>query len=220
MARNHLHILLLLAAFTPACVLTGMLGLCVRTGHEGITPIWPPAGIVLCAFLRFSPRMWPLIVIGIFKLGWQYGIPLLSIIIAAFGNTCEALLGWYLCRCFNIEFGKRLQDTWRFQFLPVLLARLAGASIGSVGMVPGGTADWPSVHIMCLKTPSCSGHQSAWARAEPHPGLADRLLQGTLGRGQRHRTLYPGQCHDGRDDREQLHSGNHSHRPGRAGPVS
>ena len=150
LAGEHLRYSSLLAIFTLAYMFTGMVGLFIQTGHDGITPIWPPSGIALYAFLRFGPRMWPLIVISIFMLGWHHNIPLLSIMFAAFGNTCEALLGWKLCRHFGIEFGKRLRDTWLFLLLPVLMAPLAGASIGSLGMVLGGAADWQALPFMWL----------------------------------------------------------------------
>ena len=149
-ASEHLRYVSLLAVFTLAYVLTGMVGLFIQTGHEGITPIWPPSGIALYAFLRFGPRMWPLVVISIAILGWQHNIPLLSMIFAATGNTCEALLGLQLSRRFGIEFGKRLRDTWLFLLLPVLVAPLAGASIGSLGMVLGAAADWQALPFMWL----------------------------------------------------------------------
>ena len=147
---EHLRFVSLLAIFTIAYVLTGMVGLFIQTGHDGITPIWPPSGIALYALLRFGPRMWPLVFISIVILGWHYSIPPLSVMLAAIANTCEVLLGWQLCRNFGIEFGKRLRDTWLFLLLPVLLAPLAGASIGSLGMILGGAADWQALPVMWL----------------------------------------------------------------------
>ncbi len=148
--REHLGYTSVLGIFTFAYLLGGMVGLFIQTGHEGITPIWPPSGIALYAFIRLGPRMWPHIVISILILGWLYNIPPLSIAVAAFGNICEALLGWYLYTRFGIEFGKSLRDTWYFLLLPVLVAPLAGASIGSLGMVLGGTAQWQAMPYMWL----------------------------------------------------------------------
>ena len=54
-----------LAFFTLAYLLTGIIGLLIQTGHEGITPIWPPSGIALFAFCRYGPRMWPVVAIGV-----------------------------------------------------------------------------------------------------------------------------------------------------------
>jgi signal transduction histidine kinase len=148
--REYLRYSSLLCVFALAYVLTGMVGLFIQTGHDGITPIWPPAGIALYAFIRLGPRMWPLIAISILILGWLYNIPPLSVAVAAFGNICEALLGWYLYTRFRIEFGKSLRDTWYFLLLPVLVAPLAGASIGSLGMVLGGAAQWQAIPFIWL----------------------------------------------------------------------
>ena len=88
--REYLRYSSLLCVFALAYVLTGMVGLFIQTGHDGITPIWPPAGIALYAFIRLGPRMWPLIAISILILGWLYNIPPPSVAVAAFGNICEA----------------------------------------------------------------------------------------------------------------------------------
>jgi signal transduction histidine kinase/CheY-like chemotaxis protein len=138
----------LLIAFIAAYVLTGMVGLFIQSGHDGITPIWPPSGIALYAFIRHGPRMWPLVPISIAILGLMYNIPVLAFLVAALGNTCEALLGWYLYKRHDIELGNRLTDTWRFLALPVLLAPLAGATFGSLGMVAGGAGDWQALPFM------------------------------------------------------------------------
>ena len=64
-----------LAIFTLAYLLTGIIGLLIQTGHEGITPIWPPSGIALFAFCRYGPRMWPVVAIGVALLAWYVGLP-------------------------------------------------------------------------------------------------------------------------------------------------
>jgi signal transduction histidine kinase/CheY-like chemotaxis protein len=147
---EHFRYVSLLSVFTLAYVLTGMVGLTIQTGHDGITPIWPPSGIALYAFIRFGPRMWPIIVVSVFILGWLYNIPPPAVAVAAFGNTCEALLGWYLSKRARIEFGKSLKDAWNFLLLPVLVAPVAGASIGTLGMVLGDAAEWQATPFMWL----------------------------------------------------------------------
>lgn len=147
---EHFRYVSLLSVFTLAYVLTGMVGLTIQTGHDGITPIWPPSGIALYAFIRFGSRMWPVIVVSVFILGWLYNIPQPAVAVAAIGNTSEALLGWYLCKRARIEFGKSLKDTWNFLLFPVLVAPVAGASIGTLGMVLGGAAEWQATPFMWL----------------------------------------------------------------------
>ena len=137
-----------LAIFTLAYLLTGIIGLLIQTGHEGITPIWPPSGIALFAFCRYGPRMWPVVAIGVALLAWYVGLPPVSAAIATAGNITEAWLGYFLIRRFDIEIGQRLQDTVRFLLFPVLLAPVSAATIGTTGMIMGGTAGWGEMPMM------------------------------------------------------------------------
>jgi signal transduction histidine kinase len=137
-----------LALFTTAYVVTGMIGLFIQTGHEGITPIWPPSGIALFAFCRYGTRMWPVVALGIAFLAWHQGIPVLSAAIAGTGNIAEAWLGWYLIRHFHIHIGERFRDAWTFLLLPALLAPLSAATIGSLGMAVGGATAWEDLQLI------------------------------------------------------------------------
>jgi signal transduction histidine kinase/CheY-like chemotaxis protein len=137
-----------LTVFTIAYVATGMVGLFIQTGLNGITPIWPPSGIALFAFCRYGPRMWPVVGLGIAFLAWHQGIPPSSAAIASAGNISEAWLGSYLIRNFRINIGQRFRDAWLFLLLPALLAPLSAATIGTLGLVLGGVAPWGSVDLI------------------------------------------------------------------------
>ena len=137
-----------LAFFTLAYLATAMASVFIQSGHEGITPIWPPAGIALFAFYRYGLRMWPVVVLGVGILDWQIGVPPLSATMAILGNISEAWLGCLLIRRFDIRIGQRFQDVMKFLFLPTLLAPLSAATIGSTGMILGGIGSWGDMHIM------------------------------------------------------------------------
>ena len=137
-----------LGGFTIAYVITGLIGLLIQTGHEGITPIWPPSGVALFAFYRYGTRMWPVIGLGIAFLAWYHGIPPLSAAIAGAGNITEAWLGCHMIRHFHIRIGQRFRDAWAFFLLPALLAPVSAATLGSIGMVLGGATAWADLHLI------------------------------------------------------------------------
>lgn len=137
-----------LAFFTLAYVGTAFIGLQIQGTHDGITPIWPPSGIALFALHRYGLRMWPLVAISIGYLGWQVGLPPVTVIIAAIGNIGEAVLGCLLIRRFDIQVGQRFQDVVKFLFLPTLLSPLVAASAGTLGMILGGVGNWGEFPVM------------------------------------------------------------------------
>jgi signal transduction histidine kinase len=139
-----------LAFFTVAYVGTALISLQIQGIHDGITPIWPPSGIALFAFYRYGLRMWPVVAVGIAMLGWHVGIPPLTAVIAALGNIGEATLGCMLIRRFDIHVGQLFQDVVKFLFLPVLLAPVLGATVGTFGMILGGAGSWEQLPLMWL----------------------------------------------------------------------
>ena len=137
-----------LVFFTLAYVAAAKVGLLIQSGHDGITPIWPPAGIALFAFYRYGARMWPVVAVGVAVVTWQIGVPALSAAAIIVGNISEAWLGCHLMRRFDIRIGQRFQNTVKFLLLPVLLAPLSAATLGTLGMILGGNGGWEHMHIM------------------------------------------------------------------------
>ncbi|MDH5573302.1 MAG: MASE1 domain-containing protein, partial [Gammaproteobacteria bacterium] len=82
---------------------SGELGLLIDTGFPGVTPLWPPSGIMLLVFLLMGVRYWPAVFIGIGLLAHHNEIPFNVALIAASGNTLEALLAWYLLKKVNFK---------------------------------------------------------------------------------------------------------------------
>ena len=60
-----------LVFFTLAYLAAAKVSLLIQGDHDGITPIWPPAGIALFAFYLYGPRMWSVVAPGIALLDWQ-----------------------------------------------------------------------------------------------------------------------------------------------------
>ena len=137
-----------LVFFTLAYLAAAKVSLLIQSGHDGITPIWPPAGIAVFAFYRYGLRMWPMVAIGLVLLNWQTGIPLLSTAFIIVGNISEAWLGCLLMHRFDISIGQRFQDAVKFMLLPVLLAPLVAATLGTLGLILGGIGSWEQLHIM------------------------------------------------------------------------
>jgi integral membrane sensor domain MASE1 len=137
-----------LAFFTLVYLAAAKISLLIQGDHDGITPIWPPAGIALFVFHRYGLRMWPVVALGVGLLDWQIGVPSLSAAMITVGNISEAWLGCFLLRRFDIRIGQRFQDAVKFLLLPTLLAPLSAATIGTLGLILGGVGSWEDIPVM------------------------------------------------------------------------
>ena len=137
-----------LVFFTLVYLAAAKISLLIQGDHDGISPIWPPAGIALFVFHRYGLRMWPVVALGIGLLDWQIGVPLFSAAVIAVGNISEAWVGCLLLRRFDIRIGQRFQDAVKFLLLPTLLAPLSAATVGSLGLILGGIGSWDDMPVM------------------------------------------------------------------------
>src|SRR3989442_16008889 len=55
--------------------------------HGQVTPVWPPSGIALVAFLVIGRRAWPAIALGAFAVNLPIGPSLPGAAVIAAGNT-------------------------------------------------------------------------------------------------------------------------------------
>ncbi len=76
--------------------LTGKLSLRLAFYYVSATPIWPPTGIALAAFLFLGYRIWPAIFLGAFLVNVTTSGSIPACLGVAAGNTLEGLLGAYL----------------------------------------------------------------------------------------------------------------------------
>ena len=124
-------------------VVAGKLGLSLASVHASASPVWPPTGIALAAFLTLGYRVWPAIFAGAFVINITTAGSVATSLAIALGNTLEGLLGAYLViRCANGAHAfDHAQDVFKFA-LAGLLSSLVSATIGVGGLSLGGYARW------------------------------------------------------------------------------
>ncbi|MGH2795660.1 MAG: MASE1 domain-containing protein, partial [Actinomycetota bacterium] len=90
---------------------------------ESVTPLWPPTGIALVAFIWFGPRVWPAIAAAAFAVNLPISSgPAVAAGIAA-GNTLAPLVSRRLLVAFNFdERLGRLRDVLTLVFMGALAA--------------------------------------------------------------------------------------------------
>lgn len=138
-------------AFALVYFVTGQIGLLIQTGHTGVTPVWPPSGIAMFAFIIWGPRMWPGLALGLGMLALYNHVPAVAVTISFLGQLAEALLGRFFVRRFALD--RRLEssgDVLRFSLLVALLPPMVSALVGSTGMILGGAASWSGAPSMWL----------------------------------------------------------------------
>ncbi len=133
-----------LAGLFGLYVLAGKLGLSLASLHASASPVWPPTGIALAAFLTLGYRLWPAIFAGAFVVNVSTAGSAATAAAIALGNTLEGLLGAFLVvryangsRAFD-----HAQDVFKFAVLAGLLSSLVSATIGVVSLSLAGYARW------------------------------------------------------------------------------
>src|SRR5439155_515104 len=122
----------------------GRLGLKLAFVHASATPVWPPTGIALAAFLLFGSRVWPAILAGAFLVNVTTAGSVASSLEIAFGNMLEGVVGAYLVRRFagGRNALTRASNVFRFSVLAGFLATTLSATIGVASLAATGQADW------------------------------------------------------------------------------
>jgi len=125
-------------------ILTGKLGLDYAYLHASATPVWPPAGIALAAFLIRGVGLWPVIFVGAFLINISTAGSVATSLAIALGNTLEAVLGAVLVN--RYAGGRNALDRVRYIFLFAVLAGFlstaVSATIGVTSLALGGFARW------------------------------------------------------------------------------
>lgn len=133
MIKNKKHFLLAFILTGVCYYLCAHLGLMLATANKISSPVWPATGIALAALIILSPRLWPAITIAAFAVNfWQNHLLGASLFIA-FGNTAEALLGFWLYYKVIEASQKKLEEFAKPLALLVTstFATLFGAIIGT-----------------------------------------------------------------------------------------
>ena len=94
------YVLVVLCSIAAIYCIAGKLGLKLAVFHQSATPVWPPTGISLAAFLLFGYWVWPGIFLGAFAVNMTTAGSIASSLGIATGNTLEGLLGAFLINYF------------------------------------------------------------------------------------------------------------------------
>ena len=141
---SPLRLSVMLCGLAVIYVLAGKLGLTLAVFHPSATPVWPPTGISLAAFLLLGFGVWPAIFLGAFVVNLTTAGSVATSLSIATGNTLEGLLGAFLVNQFangrNVFANQR--DTFAFVLLAALLSTTVSATFGVTTLTLGGYADW------------------------------------------------------------------------------
>jgi len=124
------------------------LGLRLAIVERNITPLWPPTGLALVAFLRYGRRLWP----GVAIAALLVNLPIANLpaaVLTAAGNTLAPMVAaWLLERVGFRQQIDRVRDVVALVGLGALLSMTISATIGSAALVmsSGIPADgfWPA----------------------------------------------------------------------------
>jgi signal transduction histidine kinase/CheY-like chemotaxis protein len=115
--------------------------------HASTSPVWPPAGIALAAFLLLGPGVWPAIFLAAFLVNvTTSGAVLTSLAIAA-GNTAAGLVGARLAT--RVAGGARAlehaSDVFKLLGLAAAPSAALSASVGVLSLALSGAVPWTGV---------------------------------------------------------------------------
>jgi integral membrane sensor domain MASE1 len=86
------RLLLTLSGVAVTYFVAARLGLQLSLVERTVSPLWPPTGVALVAFLAFGRRMWPAVLLSAFAINATLGPPVPTAAIIAVGNTLAPLL--------------------------------------------------------------------------------------------------------------------------------
>lgn len=131
--RQHLALLGLVAV---AYYLGARLGLGLSLIHENVSPLWPPTGVALAAFVLRGRSMWPAVALAAFAVNLPISTSPLAAAATAVGNTAAPLLAMLLLR--RVGFRRELdrgRDALAIVFLGALVSMLVSATVGAATLV-------------------------------------------------------------------------------------
>src|SRR5207302_7690293 len=108
--------------------LAARLSLNLALVHGQVTPLWPPTGIALVAFLLIGRRAWPAVAIAAFAVNLPIGPTALWAAAIAAGNTFAPLVAAELLR--RVGFHTEL-DRLRDAIAIILIGALGGMVISA-----------------------------------------------------------------------------------------
>lgn len=141
---SPIQLSIVLCSLATVYILAGKFGLQLAIFHPSATPVWPPTGISLAAFLLLGYWVWPAIFLGAFAVNVTTAGSMVSSLAIATGNTLEGLIGALLVnslangrKCFTQQ-----GDTIKFLLLAAVFSTAVSATFGVTSLALGGYADW------------------------------------------------------------------------------
>jgi PAS domain S-box-containing protein len=121
--RDAVRMVLLGAAYYAAAVL----GLRLAVIEDNVTPLWPPTGIAVVAFLIWGSRVWPGVALSAFLVNLPISASPLAAAVTAAGNTAAPFVAAVILRRLHIRSEvDRLRDA-----LAVVVAALSSTLISA-----------------------------------------------------------------------------------------
>lgn len=139
---------LTIALLTVVYIGVGRLSLLLGSTPANVTPVWPPAGIALAAFLLLGNRIWAGIFLGSFFLHISFhGITLLNLLAGmaiGVGNTLAPWLATVLLRRLSHHRNllEQSHDVFRLIVVGAIAAPLISATIGITSLCLSDRAPW------------------------------------------------------------------------------
>lgn len=128
--------LLELALVGGSYYLAARLSLQLALVEENVTPLWPPTGIALVAFLWFGYRSWPAVAVAAFFVNLTISPSAAPAAGIAAGNTLAPLVAAFLLRRVGFRTQlDRLRDALAIVFLASLPSTLISATLGAGSLV-------------------------------------------------------------------------------------
>jgi diguanylate cyclase (GGDEF)-like protein len=145
-ALRRLSSLGVLIALAAVYFAAGKLGLRMAFENPSASPVWPPAGLALAAFLVLGSRVWPAIFIGAFLVNVTTAGSVTTSVCIAMGNTLEGVVGAYLVERFahGRHAFQTARDALRFAVLAAVISTTVSATCGVTSLALAGFASWAS----------------------------------------------------------------------------
>jgi len=142
--RSAVPYAVVLAALACLYFASGKLGLSLAFVNASASPVWPPTGIALAAFLLLGPRVWPAILAAAFLTNITTAGNAATSVGIAIGNTLEGFVGATLVSRYasGTRAFQHPNDIFRFSVLAGVMSTAVSATIGVTSLALGGFVPW------------------------------------------------------------------------------
>jgi serine phosphatase RsbU (regulator of sigma subunit)/anti-sigma regulatory factor (Ser/Thr protein kinase) len=130
------------AVVAVAYYLAAELGLRLALVGDTVTPLWPPTGVALVAFLGWGRKLWPAVTLAALAVNVPNGPTVPAAILIAVGNTVAPIVAVTLLQKVDFRRGLgRVRDAIALVLLGALASMAVSATIGAVALVALGPDD-------------------------------------------------------------------------------